>query len=242
MFALLAESIILDAFKRLGYWGPFLVLVGAGAGLPVPEEVTLTGSGYLLYRGQVALFPIIATCWVATLIGDSIPFWLGRLLGPKALKIPLFARALHPERFALIEEKVRTHGGWAVFTARFLPGLRLPCFFTAGTARMSYGRFIFHDAAGAALMVPMYVLLGQAFGTKIGVLERTVQNSTETLGFILLLGLAFAGVRMMSRRRDRQAAALEDPECDKTDVSGEILPETTSSSPIEPPQDSGATG
>ncbi|MFT7679193.1 MAG: membrane protein DedA with SNARE-associated domain [Planctomycetota bacterium] len=233
---------ISDVFKRLGYWGPFLILVGAGAGLPVPEEVTMTGSGYLLYRGQVELFPIIATCWVATLIGDSIPFWLGRLLGPKALKIPFFAKALHPERFALIEEKVRTHGGWAIFTTRFLPGLRLPCFFTAGTARMSYARFMLHDATAAALMVPMYVLLGRAFGTKIGVLEATVQNSTETLGFVLLLGLAFAGARMMSRRRDRQAAALDAPEPDKTDDSGEIQTDSTSSSPIEPPKDPGATG
>lgn len=231
-----------DVFKRLGYWGPFLVLVGAGAGFPVPEEVTMTGSGYLLYRGQVELLPIIATCWVATLIGDSIPFWLGRILGTKALRIPLFARALHPERFALIEEKVRSHGGWAIFTTRFLPGLRLPCFFTAGTARMSYGRFMFYDATAAALMVPLYVLLGQAFGTKIGVLERTMKNSTETLGFVLLLGLAFAGVRMMSRRRDRQAAALEGSEREKTEDSAEIQAEATDSSPNKPPEDPGATG
>jgi hypothetical protein len=59
---------------------------------------------------------------------------------------------------------------------------------------------------------------------------------------VLLLGLAFAGARMMSRRRDRQAAALDAPEPDKTDDSGEIQTDSTSSSPIEPPKDPGATG
>ena len=183
---LLADSMISGVFGRLGYWGPFLVLVGAGAGLPVPEEVTMTGSGYLLYREEVSLLPIIATCWAATLIGDSIPFWTGRLLGTRALKIPLVAKVLHPERFALIEERVATHGGWAVFTTRFLPGLRLPGFFTAGTAGMSYPRFMAFDAFAAAFMTPAYVLLGRVFGAKIGQLERTVKNSTEALGLSLI--------------------------------------------------------
>lgn len=209
MFALVNDSMISGAFGRLGYWGPFLILFAAGAGLPVPEEVTMTGSGYLLYQEQVGLFPIIATCWVATLLGDSIPFWTGRLFGLRALRIPLVAKVLHPERFALIEENVSNHGGWAVFTARFLPGLRLPAYFTAGTAGMNFWRFWAIDAIAAAIMTPTYILLGRAFGAKIGQLERTVQDSTEALGFILLLIVAFMSVRAMGQRRDRQAAALE---------------------------------
>lgn len=233
---LLADSMISGVFGRLGYWGPFLILVGAGAGLPVPEEVTMTGSGYLLYREQVSLFPIIATCWAATLIGDSIPFWTGRLFGTRALKFPLVAKVLHPERFALIEKRVESHGGWAVFTTRFLPGLRLPGFFTAGTAGMGYARFMAFDGFAAAFMTPGYVLLGRAFGAKIGQLERTVQNSTEALGFVLLMVVAFMSVRALSQRRDRQAAALESQEAAGTDQArpGSGVP-TPSAGPTDGP-------
>ena len=208
---------ISGAFGRLGYWGPFLMLLAAGGGFPIPEEVTMTGSGYLLHQGQVELLPIIVTCWAATLLGDAIPFWTGRLFGVRALRIPLIARILHAERFALIEENVANHGGWAVFTARFLPGLRLPAFFTAGTAGMKFWRFWAVDALAAAFMTPAYVLLGRAFGAKIGELERTVQDSTEALGFVLLLVVAFMAVRALGQRRDRQAAALEGEKAAKSE-------------------------
>jgi membrane protein DedA with SNARE-associated domain len=209
VFALLQESFIAGSFGRIGYFAPFLFLVGAGAGLPVPEEVTMVGSGYLYHQGEVQFLNIVATCWCATLVGDSIPFWLGRLLGERALGLPLVSRALHPERFALIEKRFAEHGNWAVFTCRFLPGVRMPGFFSAGTLRMSYLRFILIDALGACLMVPMYISLGSYFGKRIAALERTLQNSTQTLGFVLVLLVVSIAIHFLARRRDRQVARLE---------------------------------
>ena len=227
ILALAEQSFLSSIYGRLGYGAPFLVLVGAGAGLPVPEEVTMVGSGYLLHQGLVSMFPIMLTCWMATLIGDSIPFWVGRLLGPKALKLPLASRILHPERFALIEKRFEKHGSWAIFTCRFLPGVRMPGYFSAGTLGMSYGRFILADAAAALIMVPMYVLIGRAFGKNIGRLEAGIKDSTETLGFILVLVLAFIGVRMLVHRRERQVAKLDSEDQKTKDREGKTPPSGT---------------
>ena len=46
-----ADSFLAESFGDLGYAAPFLFLVGAGAGFPCPEEVTMVASGYLLYLG-----------------------------------------------------------------------------------------------------------------------------------------------------------------------------------------------
>jgi hypothetical protein len=51
-------------------------------------------------------------------------------------------------------------------------------------------------------------MLGKAFGKNIHRLEQRIQNSTETLGFILLIVLAFVCVRFLVQRRDRQVAQL----------------------------------
>jgi len=212
ILALAEQSFLSSIYGRLGYGAPFLVLVGAGAGLPVPEEVTMVGSGYLLHQGLVSTFPIMLTCWVATLLGDSIPFWVGRILGPKALKLPLASRILHPERFALIEKRMERHGTWAIFTCRFLPGVRMPGFFSAGTLGMNYGRFMLADASAALIMVPMYVLIGKAFSKNIVRLEAGIKGSTETLGFVLVIVLAFVGVRFLVHRRERQVAKLDHDE------------------------------
>ena len=58
-----------DAF---GYLAPFTVLVLCGFGFPLPEEVTMLGSGFLLYQGRVDGLAIVGVCFAATLIGDSV--------------------------------------------------------------------------------------------------------------------------------------------------------------------------
>ena len=63
--------------------------------------------------------------------------------------------------------------------------------FTAGTLGMSYPRFIATDAAGAAIMTPIFVYLGYASGEKIAELKGTVENLHQILGFVIL-GLLIA--------------------------------------------------
>lgn len=208
VLALVEQSFLSSIHSRFGYWAPFLVLVGAGCGLPVPEEVTMVGSGYLVHKELVEFFPVVVVCWVATLIGDSVPFWLGRLLGDKALNLPFSRHILHPERFALIQKRFERHGNWAIFTCRFLPGLRLPGFFGAGTMKMPYPRFLLFDALGASVMVPIYVLVGRTFAEHIGKLEQGVKDSTHWVGLALLIVTSFLIVSLLVRRRERQMARL----------------------------------
>lgn len=207
MFALLQQSFLDRYFDGLGYAAPFLFLVGAGAGLPVPEEVTMTGSGYLVFAGKVAFAKVALVCWVATLIGDTIPYLVGRFFGRKALRFKWVARIMHPERMTGLAERMERHGIWAVFTCRFLPGLRMPGFFTAGTLRMPYLRFLAVDAAAASLMVPFYVLIGRTFGESIRSLEESMVDYSEWLGFALLIILGTFLVRSVINHRDKQRLA-----------------------------------
>jgi len=209
LLALIAENVLKVFFDRFGYLAPFAFLVGAGAGLPVPEEVTMVGSGFLLHRGLVDPFPIIATCYVATLLGDSIPFWLGRHFGMSAVEKPWARRILHPERMVLLRERFDRHGNWAIFTCRFLPGVRMPGFFTAGTAGMSYPRFLLFDGLGALIMTPTWVFLGRSFGERIADLEGTVTNLNQYLGFGLAAAVLILALRGLVRRRERQVRDLE---------------------------------
>ncbi|MCP3918302.1 MAG: DedA family protein [bacterium] len=203
------ESFITGFFGQFGYLAPFTILLLAGVGLPVPEEVTMIGSGFLLYQGRVEFVPIVLVCMAATLLGDSIPFYLGHRFGMSALRFPWVAKIVHPERFALIEKRFVKHGNWAVFTCRFLPGVRLPGFFSAGTLGMSYPRFILIDAIGATIMVPLFVTLGRLSGEKVARLESRVQNLHQILAFLVLALVLVLLAHMLVLRRDKQVARLE---------------------------------
>ncbi|MEZ5975366.1 MAG: hypothetical protein R3E96_11150 [Planctomycetota bacterium] len=77
--------------------------------------------------------------------------------------------------------------------------------------KMSHPRFMFFDALAACAMVPIYVAIGRASPNTSASSERMVKDSTETLGFVLLVVLVFYGVSQLVRRRERQVARLPHP-------------------------------
>ena len=188
-------------FSEFGYFAPFTILVLCGFGLPIPEAVTMLGSGFLLYQERVEFLPILVVCFVATLIGDTVPYILGRRYGRKALRVRSVRRALNPSRIRAMERKFMEGGLKVVFTCRFIPGLRLPAWFTAGTLGMPYLRFIAVDGLAALIMTPIFVLIGRASGEKIAELESSVENLTQILGFVVVSIAAVVAIHFLFTRR-----------------------------------------
>lgn len=197
-----------DFVDRFNYLGPFVVLLLCGVGLPLPEEVTLIASGLLLYQGKVAFLPISLVCGTAILLGDSLPYFLGRRYGKGALQNRWVAKILHPERFAIVESKFERHGSWLVFMCRFLPGIRIPAYFTAGTLKMSFGRFVLLDGLGVLISVPTSIHIAMLFGGQVEKLEEQMENFHLVLTFLLVVVLGVVFFRMAARRRAREARAL----------------------------------
>jgi membrane protein DedA with SNARE-associated domain len=196
----------LGFFNEYPYFAPFLVLLLCGMGLPLPEEVTLIGAGVFLHRGNIDFWKITAVCSAAILIGDSIPYWLGRRFGMSALRWRVLRRIVHPERFTKLERKFQEHGNWATFACRFFAGVRIPGYFLAGTMRMSYARFLVLDALGVLLSVPISIWFGKVFGENVDELKRSVHDLHLILAF-LVLALVVVMVVRGRRRTERSAAA-----------------------------------
>jgi membrane protein DedA with SNARE-associated domain len=200
-------------FSRFHYLAPFTVLMLCGIGLPLPEEVTLIGCGLLVAQEHVGFWEITAVCSAAILLGDSIPYWLGRRWGLAALKNRLVTKVLHPERFALLERKFADNGNWAVFTCRFLPGLRIPGYFVAGTLGMSYTRFLVLDSLGVIVSVPTSIwvahLFFEEFGHHLqGAAKRVSEFNHIVLAGVALVVLGFLAWRWIRRRRKADSAAV----------------------------------
>jgi len=188
-------------FTRFNYIAPFTVLLLCGVGFPLPEEVTLIGSGLLLHKGEVEFFAITGTCSVAILLGDSIPFWLGRRFGMSALQHRFARRIVHPERLSKLEARFKDHGNWATFVCRFFPGVRIPGYFLAGTMRMSYPRFILLDSLGVLISVPASIYLGKIFGSSMDQLKHKLGDLHLILGFLLVAVAGFMIWRSRSGRK-----------------------------------------
>ena len=196
-----------EVFQQFTYLGPFIVLLLCGMGLPLPEEVTLIGSGILVYQGRADFVLISATCSAAILLGDLIPYFLGHHFGKGVLRIPFVAKILHPERFARLEKRFLDHGIWATFVCRFLPGVRIPGYFVSGTMGMKFWRFLVIDGLGVLISVPISIHIGRLFGGQMDELKNTMQDLHLVLGFLVVALVIILVVKTRKSRLTAKALA-----------------------------------
>ena len=153
-------------FGKYGYIAVFVVLLLCGLGVPIPEDVTLVTGGVMVGLGNADLKLMIVVSLLGVLMGDGAMFAAGRIWGPRILQLRSVARVMTPRRYARVQEKFDKYGNWVLFVARFLPGLRMPIYITAGIShKVSYWRFFAMDGLAASLSVPVWVCLG-AYGAK----------------------------------------------------------------------------
>jgi membrane protein DedA with SNARE-associated domain len=111
---------------------------------------------------------------------------------------------LHPERFAKFERRFAEHGNWAIFTCRFLPGLRIPGYFLAGTMKMSYARFLLLDGLGVLISVPTSIWAAYWITMKLGeaqAQERVHQFLLGLMVAVLVLAVGWVLYRAWRKRR-----------------------------------------
>jgi membrane protein DedA with SNARE-associated domain len=153
--------------EHFTYVGLFLVLMLCGLGLPVPEDLALLTGGFLVHRGITQYPTTLAVSFVGVIAGDNSLFFLGRRFGTDILKYLGLVRPRLLPRFERLKRFMDRHGHMAIFYARFFAGVRAPVYLAAGSTGVPPRRFVFYDALGAVISVPIAVSIGYFFGDQI---------------------------------------------------------------------------
>ncbi|MFN0061737.1 MAG: DedA family protein [Myxococcaceae bacterium] len=179
----------------------FSILLACGLGLPIPEDISLVLGGYLAYKGAVDLPVMMLVGFAGILVGDSLIYMAGRRIGSNVgTRGGFFARVVTPEKRAKVEGLFLSHGDKIVMIARFLPGVRAVTYFTAGSARMAFGRFLLFDGIAAIASAPLFVFLGFRFGGELDrLIDRVRDGQLVALGLLVTAGIAFFWLRWRSR-------------------------------------------
>ncbi|HZH04972.1 MAG TPA: DedA family protein [Myxococcaceae bacterium] len=202
------------------YGAVFSVLVACGLGVPLPEDISLILGGFLAHRGAVNLQWMMAVGFTGILLGDSLIYLAGRRVGCKVARGGGFwSRVVTAEKRAKVEALFALHGQKIVMIARFLPGVRAVTYFTAGSARMSFWRFIFWDGVAALASAPLFVYLGFRFGDELETLVgRVKEGQLVVVGALALAAAAYGLYRWRKnaaqRRKSHEAQNRLPPEGD----------------------------
>lgn len=176
----------------------FGILVACGLGFPLPEDVPLIATGYLVWTGTMGWVPAILVTMGGVIIGDTILFFIGRKLGMKVLEQKRIQTFLPPAKIRRTRAYFRKYGDKIVFFARFVAGFRAAAFFLAGAMRMKYTRFVWLDGLAAIISVPVWIVLGYGlghwFGDEIALLLAKMKQFKNAFTILVVVAVvAFLG-------------------------------------------------
>ncbi len=192
----------------LSLWGPFMVLILCGLGLPVPEDVVLVSAGALGEMDGRKWTDVALLMYAGVMLGDTTIFFAGRYYGSRLRASRWFQRYFSEKKQTKVENLFDRYDSWVLFVGRFLPGLRAPVFFTAGSTRVKFWKFILFDGLAALISVPFFVWLGHwlwaRFKDDITALERALFR-THSYGLmvttLLVLVVVLIGLRLWRKHR-----------------------------------------
>lgn len=203
------------------YIGVAALFLLCGLGLPLPEEIVLLAAGFVCakYPEHAKLLPMMGWCGSAILVGDTIPFLLGRIFGVRLLRLRWLRYFITKQRLATFDRWFRRRGDMVIVISRFLAGLRMVAFFTAGAMKMRWSRFLFLDGLGIVLMVPLLTWLGfssagfiEEMIAKVEKVERGLLWGTVATAVVLALGLWWWRRRRQQQQRSEMTETFVQPQ------------------------------
>jgi membrane protein DedA with SNARE-associated domain len=173
-----------------GYPIIFLMLLGSGLGIPVPEDVPLIAAGILADNGGMSG-------------RDSIVYFLGRRYGVAVLQNRWAQRIVRAETVRAAERHLHRRGALVVFVGRFLPGFRAAVFFAAGASDVRPRTFLLMDLLAATISLPFFVWIGFKFSQNLPRIQELVSQFRAGSFVVVGLVVAFALWGWWSRRHER---------------------------------------
>jgi membrane-associated protein len=208
---------ILDVFLHvddhlhalLEAWGPWtyvllFAIILCETGLVVmpflPGDSLLFAAGAMaaLYPDDLGLVPLLVLLSIAAILGDTINYFLGRWIGPRAFSLNTwFLKHEHLEKTQAFYDR---HGGKTIVLARFVPIVRTFAPFVAGVGKMHYPTFLWFNVVGGLLWVVLCTVAGYFFGN-----IEAVKKHFElvVIGIVLVSVLPLAWEWWAARRRSR---------------------------------------
>ena len=190
----LITAFVIGTISTLGYSGIVLLMAIESACIPLPSEIIMPFSGYLVYTGRFNLWLVSIAGAVGCVLGSLVAYWVG-MYGGRPL-IEKYGKYLLISRhdLDLADRWFGRFGEINVFVSRLLPAIRTFIAFPAGVARMNLKRFVIYTFAGSLPWCLGLAYVGQKLGEqwdKDPRLKTLFHRFDFVIGIIIVLAIAW---------------------------------------------------
>jgi len=182
---------IVAVISQSGYWGIVLLMGVESACIPLPSEVIMPFSGYLVAAGRFKLGWVAVAGAVGCNVGSVVAYYVGAVGGRPLVE--RYGRYLLLTRhdLGMADRFFARYGDWAVFIARLLPVVRTFIALPAGIARMNFWRFNLYTFLGSLPWCWVLAYAGLKLGARWTILRQYFHRFDAALGLAILAGLVW---------------------------------------------------
>ncbi|MBI2355919.1 MAG: DedA family protein [Candidatus Doudnabacteria bacterium] len=164
-------NFIISTIDQLGYTGVAFLMAIESAAIPLPSEVIMPFSGFLVEAGRFTLFGLAVAGAVGSVVGSVATYALGYYGGrPLILKYGRYV-LISENDLKLTEKFFQRFGKLSVFVGRMLPVVRTFISIPAGIGKVPLGSFIVIAFIGSFIWSYFLAWLGLKLGENWQLLE-----------------------------------------------------------------------
>jgi membrane protein DedA with SNARE-associated domain len=200
-----------NLLQSIGWFGVVVIMVVESANIPIPSEVTMPLSGWMLVqaRGFSALQALLlgglwgaVGCTVGSVLSYALGAWGGRPLVERYGKYIM----VHEEDLDKADHWFARWGDWAAFLSRLLPIVRTFISFPAGVVRMNLARFSLFSFVGSFIWCGLLALGGYYFGEHWEELRAIMRPFDIPIAIAIVAGLGYYIYHHLRKGRRRASA------------------------------------
>ena len=195
---------IISTISGSGYIGIFLFMVAESALIPIPSEVIMPFSGYLVSTGKFNAAYVIIAGAIGNLVGSLVAYYIGFRLGREFILRYGKYVLLRKSHLELTESYFKKYGDISTFISRMLPAVRTYISLPAGVAKMNLKNFIIYTLIGSIIWNSALTYIGIQLGQE----WKNILHYSNYFDAIVIIGVIVVIVIFLRSRRSKSTNAL----------------------------------
>jgi len=198
----LLATFIIAAISTLGYTGVALMMAIESACIPLPSEIIMPFSGYLVTRGEFTLIGVSLAGAIGCVLGSALAYWVGIWGGRPFIQKygKYFLVTEHDLNIA--DNFFNKYGNAAVFFSRLLPVVRTFISLPAGIAKMDFKKFVAYTFIGSLPWCFVLAYIGKIMGDNWNTLGGYFHKFDAVIGVIIAIGIIWFVKRHLNIRKN----------------------------------------
>ncbi len=188
LFEILTEF-VMWVIGGTGVSGVFFLMLAESAAIPIPSEIIMPFSGFLVFEGKMTFMSVFLAGVLGNVVGSLILYYVGYFGGRSFLeKYGKYFLFTHHD-LEKTERWFKKYGSSVVLLSRMLPGVRTFISFVPGVAKMNVFKFTAYTFFGCIPWVYALTYTGVKAGENWGMLRPYFEKAEWVMAALIIGGI-----------------------------------------------------